>query len=155
MSERGRRRRRRVTVDLVAVRAQLVALRPADRGVWDQIRALLIEAVGESMFEIWLSQLELLAVDRDGRLMVGTPEATRGWVCTRFGRLLERCADRAGRRIRFADEREQAALERSAAATPSLAAARDAHGRALSAVAAGSSCQSSYTHVYKQEKEVS
>jgi len=155
VSKRGRRRRRRVTVDLAAVRAQLSELQPADRGGWQQIRALLLEAVGESTFEIWLSQLELLAVDRDGRLMVGTPEATRGWVCTRFGRLLERCADRAGRGIRFADEREHAAVQRSAAAPPSLAAAREAHGRALSAAAAGSGCQSSYTHVYKQEKEVS
>ena len=155
MSKRGRRRRRRVTVDLAAVRAQLTELLPADQTSWEHIRVLLLEAVGECTFEIWLSHLELLAVDRDGRLVVGTPEATRGWVCTRFGRLLERCADRAGRGIRFADEREHAAVQRSAAAPPSLAAAREAHGRALSAAAAGSGCQSSYTHVYKQEKEVS
>jgi hypothetical protein len=155
VSERGRQRRRRVTVDLAAVRAQLTELRSADRGAWQQIRALLLEAVGESTFEIWLSRLELLAVDRDGRLVVGTAEATRGWVCMRFGRVLELCADRAGRGIRFADEREHAAVRRPAVASPSPRAARDADGCALSAAGGGSVCQSSYTNVYKQEKEVS
>ena len=153
VSERGRSRRRRVTVDLEAVRAELVALRPADRRAWEQIRALLFEAVGGSTFEIWLAQLELIAVDRDGRLVVGTPEATRGWVCRRFGGLLERCADRAGRGIRFADEREQAAVRRPAAAP--LAAADEDHDQVPPDAGSASACQSSYTHVYNQQKEVS
>ena len=111
LTERGRRRRRRVPVDLTAVPERLAAAGTADRAVWEQVRALLLETAGESTFEIWLAGLELIAVDRDGRLVIGTPEATRGWVQTRFGRLLERCAAQADRAVRFAAEHERLALE--------------------------------------------
>ena len=111
LTGRGRKRKRLVTVDLAAVRERLAAAGTADRAVWEQVRALLLESAGESTFEIWLAGLELIAVDRDGSLVIGTPEATRGWVQTRFGRLLERCAAQADRALRFAAEHERLALE--------------------------------------------
>jgi hypothetical protein len=84
----------------------------ADRGAWEQVRGLSLEAIGESTFEIWLQPLELIAVHRDGTLIVSAPEATVSWVRDRFGRLLDRAAERAGRRLRLADT-----VEGKAAAT--------------------------------------
>ena len=50
VTERGRSRRRLVTVDLAEVRSQLRAAGREDRAAWVQIRELLLEAVGESTF---------------------------------------------------------------------------------------------------------
>jgi hypothetical protein len=94
------------------VRARLVAAGVADLEAWGQTRAVLRETVGESTFEIWLAALELIAVDRDGTLVLSAPQATLGWLAQRFGRLLDRAAEDAGRRLRMADE-----VERAAAAT--------------------------------------
>jgi hypothetical protein len=69
----------------------------------------LLEAVGESQYEIWLEPLELLAVDRDGTLVLSAPAATASWLRTRFGRLIARCAESVGRELRLADEAERAA----------------------------------------------
>jgi len=63
VTERGRKRRRLVRVDLDAVRRGLGLPVLADRDAWGRIRARLRETVGESMFEIWLDPLELIAVD--------------------------------------------------------------------------------------------
>jgi DnaA N-terminal domain len=119
LTERGRKRRRPVRVDLGAVRERLTAAGPAERAAWEQIRARLLQTVGESTFEIWLAQLELIAVERNRSLVIDTPEATRGWVQTRFGRLLEHCAAAAGRAIRFAEELERLALESKPHVAPS------------------------------------
>jgi len=110
MTERGRRRRRLVRVDLDEVRRGLGIPTAADREDWWQIRELLQAAVGESRFEIWLEPTELIAVDGRHRLVVGVPAATAAWTSTRFGRLLERCAARVGRELRFASEPEVDAL---------------------------------------------
>ncbi len=112
VTERGRRRKRLVTVDLEAVRARLAAVEAADRAAWDQVRMLLLEAVGKGTFEIWLARLELIAVDYDRRLVIAAPEVTSAWVRERFGPLLERCAARAGRAVRFAEQYECAAVNR-------------------------------------------
>ena len=111
LTERGRTRRRRVRVDLSAVRERLAAAGEAEQVAWEQIRARLLHAVGESTFEIWLAPLELIAVDLAASLVIDTPEATRSWVQTRFGRLLERCAAEAGHAIRLAEGLERLALE--------------------------------------------
>jgi hypothetical protein len=110
MTERGRRRRRLVRVDLDEVRRGLGIPTAADREDWRRIRELLEAAVGESRFEIWLEPTELIAVDGRHRLVVGVPAATAAWTSTRFGRLLERCAARVGRELRFASEPEVDAL---------------------------------------------
>ena len=61
---------------------------------WHELHAELRRAVGESMYEIWLEPLELVAV-RDGKLFLSAPSATRPWVAERFGRVLDRCAKAA------------------------------------------------------------
>ena len=124
LTERGRRRRRPVAVDLAAVRERLRAAGAADLAAWEQIRALLQNAVGESTFEIWLERLELIAIDLEGALVVSAPAETRGWVVRRFGRVLDGAAQRAGRGLRVADEVERGAAE------PLAAAARGAPGGA-------------------------
>jgi hypothetical protein len=67
--------------------------------------------VGESVFEIWLAAVELLAVDRDGVFVLTGPQATANWVQTRFGRLISQSCERAGRRVRFATPQERAAIQ--------------------------------------------
>jgi hypothetical protein len=126
LTDHGRTRRRPVRVDLSAVRERLVVAGAAEQAAWEQIRARLLQAVGESTFEIWLAPLELIAVDLDGSLVIDTPDATRSWVQTRFGRLLERCAAEAGRAIRFAEELERRALE----PRPNVAPPEESRGEA-------------------------
>jgi hypothetical protein len=109
-TERGRRRRRQVRIDLDEVRRRLGMPTTADRRDWEQIRELLAAAVGESTFVIWLEPAELIAVDDERRLVVAVPAATASWTRERFGRLLTGCADRVGRELRFASEPEVHAL---------------------------------------------
>ena len=112
VTDRGRWRRRMVRVDLEEVRRGLGLPTADDRGDWERIRRLLGETVGESTFAIWLSPLELVAIDRAGKLVIGAPPDTVSWVRKRFGRVLTTCADRLGHELRIADEPERAALER-------------------------------------------
>jgi hypothetical protein len=110
LTDRGRKRRRLVRVDLDEVRRGLGLPVLADRSDWGRIRARLCEAVGESMFEIWLEPLELIAVDTTGALLIAAPPATCTWVRTRYGRLLSQCAEREERELRLADESERRAF---------------------------------------------
>jgi DnaA N-terminal domain len=132
ITERGRTRRRPVRVDLSAVRERLAAAGAVEQVAWEQIRSRLLRAVGVSTFEIWLESLELIAVDLAGSLVIDTPEATRSWVQTRFGRLLERCAAEAGRAIRFAEELERLALEPRPNVAPPGASRGEADGSQVS-----------------------
>jgi hypothetical protein len=92
------------------VRANLARPSSADCADWHAIRALLLETAGVSTFEIWLSRLELIAID-SGRVMVVTgPSETLSWMRGRFGGPIARCAQRVGRGLRIADERERAAM---------------------------------------------
>jgi hypothetical protein len=169
VTERGRTRKRVVPVDLGAVRARLKAAGGADRAAWEQIRGMLLDAVGDSTFEIWLAPLELIAVDLNGALVVSAPRETVGWVARRFGRILDSAAERAGRRLRIADElARQAAEALSPAATadstdlsarnsvdrPSGFRADASPGRPGDTSADRSAYPSSYTHVYNQFQEV-
>jgi len=110
VTERGRRRRRMVRVDLDEVRRGLGLATAQDRGDWQRIRELLEGTVGESKFAIWLEPVELIAVDGERRLVVAVPAAMAAWTTERFGRLLAGCADRAGRELRFASDPEVRAL---------------------------------------------
>jgi hypothetical protein len=165
VTERGRTRRRMVPVDLGAVRARLRAAGGTDRAAWEEMRAVLLDAVGDSTFEIWLAPLDLIAVDLEGTLVVSAPRETVGWVARRFGRILASAAGRAGRRLRIADE-----LERQAADTPTATAAAAAadlsprtsverpcgfrtdasSGRPRDTSADGSAYPASYTDGYNQ-----
>jgi hypothetical protein len=110
ITERGRRRRRMVRVDLDEVHRGLEIPTASDRRDWQQTRELLGETVGESTFAIWLKPVELIAVDGDRRFVLAAPPATAGWVSNRFGRLLAACASRVGREVRFAEESERHAV---------------------------------------------
>jgi DnaA N-terminal domain len=179
LTERGRNRRRLVTVDLATVRSQLGAAGAEDRAAWEQIRELLLEAVGESTVAIWLDPLQLIAVDPDGTLVVAVPQLIGGWVRTRFARVLESAADRSGRTVRFANEVEHrafappppAAGTRSQPAAPAGSLAHQSPTECVSPRGAGSVSRqtdrsadgraytsadpSFYTDVYTQTEEVS
>jgi hypothetical protein len=179
VSERGRKRTRPVTVDLAKVRSQLRAAGTEDHAAWEQIRGLLLEAVGESTFAIWLDPLQLVAVDPDATLVLAVPEPIGGWVRTRFARVLASAAERAGRTARLASDVEHRAFAppppaTGAPSTPAAPAGSPAHqsppqcaspagGGSVSRQTDGSSDSraytssypSSYTDVYTLTKEVS
>jgi hypothetical protein len=106
----GRRRSRRVNVNLDEVRRTLGVPGPSDHADWERIRKLLVEAVGESTFAIWLEPVELIAIDADGALVLHAPPELRGWLQERFGRIVAQAAERAGRATRMADVARSAAL---------------------------------------------
>jgi hypothetical protein len=112
VTERGRKRRRGVRVDLDEVRRGLGLPGVADRDDWQRICSLLLDAVGESTFAIWLEPLELIAVDASGALVAAAPPDTCSWVRGRFGPLLTHCSQQTSRELRLADEAERIALAR-------------------------------------------
>jgi hypothetical protein len=117
LSDRGRHRQRTVVVDLDAIRRELRAPSEGDVGDWRRARDALRRIVGESTFEIWLAQLELIAVDARGCLLIVAPAATRGWIAERFAQAF----DRAGpplRSLRLASDRERQLVDAIAAAPP-------------------------------------
>jgi hypothetical protein len=109
ISERGRKRKRLVPVDLAEVRRGLDPPGPGDRDDWERIRERLQGRLGEDMFEIWLGPLQLIAVDASV-LVIAAPPETASWVRDRYGRLLSDTAVQAGRELRFAEEPERLAF---------------------------------------------
>jgi DnaA N-terminal domain len=109
-TDRGRRRRRMVRVDLDAVSRGLGIPTAEDRRDWQGIREVLKAKIGESQFDIWLEPGELIAIDGDRKLVLSVPHATAGWTRERFGRALAACASSVGRDVRFADQPELCAL---------------------------------------------
>ena len=63
VSERGRRRRRGVRVDLDEVRRGLGIPASPIAATGNESATLLEETVGESQFAIWLEPVELIAID--------------------------------------------------------------------------------------------
>jgi hypothetical protein len=110
VTDGGRKRTRRVPVDVDAILEKLRAPYPADEAAWRAIRTLMHETAGESTFGIWLSQLELAAVDLEGSLVLVGPEDTLAWVQHRFDPLISRCCQHAGRTLRFATKAQQLVL---------------------------------------------
>jgi DnaA N-terminal domain len=110
VTDRGRRRKRPVVVELAAIRRQLAP--PAERDVkaWRQIRAELRRRVGESTFEIWPAELELAAVDPSGCLVLTVSSEFRAWVAERYARPLDAAGRAAGRDLRIATDREEQLL---------------------------------------------
>lgn len=110
-TERGRQRRRTARVDLSDVRRGLGLPAAQDHEDWRQLRDDLARAVGASTFEMWLAPLQLIAVDSTtAALVLGGPSETLGWLEPRYGRLIERCAERIRRRVRIAGETERQAM---------------------------------------------
>jgi chromosomal replication initiator protein len=57
---------------------------------WQTVRTDLRRLVGDHIFDIWLSQIEL--VDWDGTtLTLSAPAGKQAWVSNRYGRVLDRC----------------------------------------------------------------
>ena len=111
VTERGRKRTRLVRVDVDAVCRGLTPATSADCEAWLNACALMRKTVGASGFEIWLSSIELVALDRDRSLVLTAPEATLSWVQTRFGRLISHCCEQSDGGVRFASTQERAALD--------------------------------------------
>lgn len=111
LTESGRRRKRTVVVDLDELRSRFRDPDSADRQAWEQIRTALRHVVGDAIFEIWLEDLELRAADQGDVLLVAGRAATRGWVASRFGQLLNHTAGGLGRRLRLVDEGELRLLD--------------------------------------------
>src|SRR5205807_1400363 len=86
VTDRGRSRRRVVRVELADVRSRLGLPTPSDQVDWQRIRDDLLQAVGESMFAVWLEPLELIAVDPEGTLVLSAPSQTRSWLQARYWR---------------------------------------------------------------------
>ena len=112
ITERGRKRKRHVRVDLDEIRRRVGLPTATDRDNWRRLCALLRQAVGESVFAIWLEPIELIAIDSQDALVIAPPPATGDWVQKRFGRLLSECAQHVSRELRFADDAERAAFRR-------------------------------------------
>jgi len=110
LTERGRKRTRHVRVDLDEIRRRLGLPAAIDHDDWRRMCALLRQAVGESVFAIWLESIELVAIDSQYALVIAPPTATRDWVQKRFGRQLSESAQQVSRQFRFADDAERAAF---------------------------------------------
>lgn len=118
VSDRGRRRRRPVRVDLDEVRRRLDVPSAEDLTAWREICSKLEQRVGEDMFAIWLEPLDLIAVDRDQCLVIVAPAPTAAWTSERFSRLIATAASEVGRDCRFADEAERYASDACASSDP-------------------------------------
>jgi len=116
LTDRGRRRQRTVSVELDAIRGEFAEPTMVDRSDWGRIRSELVRIAGESTFEIWLAQLELLASDQTGCLLLAYLLETCSWLTTRYGGLLERTGQSVGRELRLATDRELQLLSALAAA---------------------------------------
>jgi hypothetical protein len=110
LTDRGRRRQRTVTVDLATVRAEFADPRPEDLADWQQVRSELQRSVSDSVFELWLDPVELVAADSAGCLLLACPSDTRSWVAERFGHLLERLGRSVNRQLKVATDREMQLL---------------------------------------------
>ena len=111
LTDSGRKRPRRVVIELDAIREQLREPSDGDLADWERIRGELRLLAGESMFEIWLAQLQLAATDPGGCLLLAAPAATRGWVAERFARAFDRAGRVADRSVRLVDDRELRLLD--------------------------------------------
>ena len=106
VSDRGRRRTRTVQVDP----DELTALTARDRELWPALRVHILDAVGATAFEVWLSTLTPLAVSAvDGALVLATSRSeTQVWVRGRYRQLFTSLDAIAGRPVRLASDRELA-----------------------------------------------
>jgi chromosomal replication initiator protein len=76
---------------------------------WQDIRSRLRNTVGASIYEVWLSGVEVKAWD-GSVLVLQAQQGAESWLAARYGRILERCAqDVLGRNVRIAFAGEAAA----------------------------------------------
>jgi hypothetical protein len=111
VSDRGRRRRRPVRVDLDEIRRDLDLPNAEDLTAWQQIRSQLERRVGDDLFAIWLEPVQLIAIDGHQRLVLAAPAPTAEWTIKRFTRLIATTASEIRRDVRFANEAERCAFD--------------------------------------------
>jgi len=73
---------------------------------WQDIRTRLRSAVGESIYEVWLSGIAVRGWD-GSVLVLQAEQGAEGWLAARYGQVLERCAQQvlgSGVRIAFAGD---------------------------------------------------
>jgi hypothetical protein len=128
VSDRGRRRRRPVRVDLDEIRRDFDIPSTKDLTAWRQIRGQLRRRVGEDTFAIWLAPVELIAIDRDQRLVLAAPAPTADWTRTRFSRLIAATASEVGRDVRFSNQAERHAFDACAPGDPIQTHPKEAAG---------------------------
>jgi hypothetical protein len=128
VSDRGRRRRRPVRVDLDEIRRGLDVPSADDLVAWRHVRSQLQRNVSQHIFAIWLEPVRLLAIDRDRRLVLAAPEPTAAWTSERFSRLIAAAASEIGRDVRFANEAERHAFDASALGYPTHVNPKEAAG---------------------------
>ena len=105
VTERGRRRTRRIEVNL----SELSPAAAVDREAWQVVRRRLGEMAGSSTFEIWLAGFELIAVSvRDRALLIAAPGEIHGWAAARYRHLFQALSAGCGRQVRPATDRELA-----------------------------------------------
>jgi chromosomal replication initiator protein len=76
---------------------------------WQDIKIRLRSAVGESIYEVWLSGIQVKGWDGSVLVLQAEP-GTENWLAARYGRILERCAqDVLGPNVRIAFAGEPAA----------------------------------------------
>jgi DnaA-like protein len=109
-TEAGRRRCRVVLVDAAELCPGWREPVGDDHRAWEAICTSLIDRVGEQMFAIWLTPLELVAIDCDEALVVSAPEETRSWVASRFGTAITTATRAAGRGAVIADAAQEEAI---------------------------------------------
>jgi hypothetical protein len=111
LTDRGRRRQRTISVDLAAIRAEFTDPSSSDLADWKQVRSELRPVVGESTFELWLADVQVVATDSAGYLLLDCPSDKRSWVAERYGRIIESTGQSVGRRLRVASDRERQLLQ--------------------------------------------
>ena len=77
--------------------------------IWSRVQAELALSVDEPTYRIWLAPLQPLALEH-GRLTLQAPSQSRGWICDRFGRVLQSCATKVigeGAIVELIDAREE------------------------------------------------
>jgi hypothetical protein len=118
VSDRGRRRRRPVRVDLDQVRRGLDSPSAEDLTAFRQIRSQLRRRSATTCSRSGSIRFELIAIDRARRLVLAAPEPTAAWTSERFSRLIATAASELGRDVRFANEGERHAVGASAPSDP-------------------------------------
>ncbi len=94
---------------------------------WTVLAAELRDAVGESLFEVWLAPLSVTAFD-GASIVLQAPAETREWVTERFGRVLQASVAAAfGTHVELAVEGVAVAASRAPALPSGSRPARSAH----------------------------
>jgi chromosomal replication initiator protein len=87
---------------------------------WAQIQSRLRRTFPDSTYQIWLSELEPVALDRNV-LYLKSPRETRDWLCRRYGSRLSSAAaetDSSIERVELLEEKPSAADSSAADSTP-------------------------------------